>query len=204
MYVVGLTGGIGSGKSTVANIFNAQFHIDVIDADQLARDVVAPNSPALQQIRERFSSDIIFADGNLNRTRLRELVFANSAEKIWLEQLLHPLIRQEALEQIKAASSTYCIYMAPLLIEKQLFSMVDRILVIDIKPELQLARTLVRDKQSQEQVQAIMTSQVSREQRLKHADDVIDNSGERSNLEAQVKTLHEKYCALAKIKASEK
>lgn len=199
MYVVGLTGGIGSGKSTVANLFE-QHQVRVVDADQIARDVVIPGSPALTQIVDHFGPEILLADGNLNRSRLRELIFNKPKEKVWLEQLLHPRIRDEAVKQIQQATSPYCIYMAPLLIENKLFTMVDRVLVVDISRELQFERASARDKQSWQNVEKIIASQVSREDRLKYADDVIDNSGELVNLEKQVEKLHQKYCELAELK----
>lgn len=202
MYVVGLTGGIGSGKSTVANIFNKHFKIHVVDADLLAREVVVPDSPALKKITAHFGPNVLLPNGELNRSYLREYVFSNPEGKIWLEQLLHPLIRAEALKQIHTASSPYCIYMVPLLIEKNLFSMVDRILVVDIAPTLQLSRSAERDNQTTEQIKKIIESQISRAERLAHADDIIDNNGEIFKLETQVASLHQKYCVLADLKAS--
>lgn len=199
MYIVGLTGGIGSGKSTVAQVFQ-NLGIEIIDADQLSRDVVLPGSDALEKISEHFGSSVINKDGTLNRAFLREHVFNNTKEKIWLEELLHPLIREAFLRRVQQVSSTYCIYMAPLLIENNLTKTVDRVLVVDVPEQIQLERASARDDSEKNAIQKIIATQVSREQRLSMADDIIDNSGNTENLREKVQALHQHYCEYAKKK----
>jgi len=196
-FIVGLTGGIGSGKTTVANYF-ASLGIELIDADIVARQVVEPKSVALKQISAHFGEDFLLADGNLDRAKLRTKIFADSQEKDWLNQLLHPIIRTELLKQLQLAQSSYCILVAPLLIENSLTQYVDKTLVVDIPVELQLARTMERDNNNKEQVQNIINNQISRGERLKAADDVIDNSSkDLIKIEQQVQKLHQRYLNLA-------
>lgn len=196
-YIIGLTGGIGSGKTTVSNEF-AKLNIEIIDADVVARQVVEPNTPALTKIAQRFGEDILLDDGSLNRAKLRELIFANDSDKEWLNNLLHPLIRQEILIQLEQASSPYCLLSAPLLFENNLHKLVNRSLVIDIDQQTQINRTTKRDKVSKEQVEAIISSQIARQQRLELADDVIDNSTLSFNvIQEKVVTLHSTYLELA-------
>lgn len=196
-YIIGLTGGIGSGKTTVANIF-ASLGIDIIDADIIAREVVQKGSIALDQISAHFGADYIQANGELNRALLRQKVFSNNDAKLWLNTLLHPLIRDEIVAQAKACQKPYCIIVAPLLIENGLTRMVDRVLVIDVKPATQLLRTTARDTNSVSQVQAIMDSQVSREIRQSHADDIINNDDcSLESLHKTVTQLHQRYLQLA-------
>ncbi len=194
--LIGLTGGIGSGKSAAASMF-ADLGISTIDVDQAARQVVAPGQPALQSIAEHFGPQVLQANGSLDRKRLRELVFAAPQQRRWLEQLTHPLIRQLVNQQIDNASSAYVMLVSPLLVESGQHKRCDRILVVDVPPELQLARTRSRDGASSEQIQAIMQAQLSREQRLAHADDVINNSASLEHLQQQVQHLHQQYLALA-------
>ena len=191
MLVIGLTGGIGSGKSTVASIF-ANLGIQVINADQLARDVVEHGSPALAAIVERYGENILLEDGSLNRSDLREIVFANVSEREWLEQLTHPLIAQLMKDQLQAVSSPYAILESPLLIETDQKELVDRILVIDIVEDTQLQRTLARDNSAETTIKAIINSQIPREQRLEAADDVVDNSGKLETTEQEILRLHKK------------
>ncbi|PCI62960.1 MAG: dephospho-CoA kinase [Gammaproteobacteria bacterium] len=196
-FIIGLTGGIGSGKTTIANMF-AEFGIDLIDADIIARQVVAKNSPALDAIKEHFGTSIILNDGMLNRTKLRAEIFADEQKKQWLNQLLHPLIRQHILAEIDTSTSQYCLLVAPLLIENNLTAYVNRILVIDVSESCQIARTTLRDSNNAQQVQNIINSQLSRTKRLAVADDVIDNN--TSNLQQvqqQVKLLHQQYLKLS-------
>jgi dephospho-CoA kinase len=195
--VIGLTGGIGCGKTTVANFF-ADLGIDIIDADIAARKVVAPNSGALLQISQHFGKTFIMPDGTLNRALLRSQIFSNEADKQWLNNLLHPLIRQTMLEEIQQSQSPYCLLVAPLLIENNLQSLVARILVIDISESAQIKRAVLRDPSSSDEIKRIIASQISREDRLKHADDIIDNSSsDLSLIKASVIKLDQKYRNLA-------
>ncbi len=146
-YIIGLTGGIGSGKTTIANMF-AELGVDVIDADIIARQVVEPNTPALIAIQQRFGADMIAVDGQLNRSLLRTKVFNNEEDKSWLNNLLHPLIRQQMQSQTLAAQSPYCLLVVPLLIENNLTAMVNRVLVIDVDEQTQLQRASQRDNNS--------------------------------------------------------
>lgn len=192
---IGLTGGIGSGKSVVATLFK-QHGVTVIDADDIAKKVVEPGRPALLDIKAHFGEDYLL-DGKLNRTRLREHIFNLPEEKKWLENLLHPLIRQEMLDEINAATTPYCIVVIPLLIENHPHPLIKRILVVDTDESRQIQRTLSRDKTSEESVKKILEAQASREERLRLADDVIVNTSDLQSLEAQVAALHKKYLALS-------
>ena len=202
MFVVGLTGGIGSGKSTVAEMFTA-LEIDLVDADVAAREVVAPGTPALAEIVERFGPDILMADGSLDRRGLRRLIFNQKQEKHWLEALLHPLIRRWLTQQISNHRSTYCLLISPLLLETGQSEMVDRILVVDVSVETQIARTLARDGGEERTVRAIIAAQIERSQRLEHGDDIIDNELPVHPLRQRVKTLHQQYLAMAKAKRNQ-
>jgi dephospho-CoA kinase len=195
MLVVGLTGGIGSGKSTVANFFSA-LGINVFDADLIAREIVAPGTLALDKIITRFGSQIINDTGYLNRSKLRNIIFSDPAAKLWLENLLHPLVRTRMRELVQQATSPYCLLMIPLLLEGKPNDLVQRILVVDAPEELQVNRTQLRDKASVQQINQIMQTQVSRSQRLAKADEVIVNDGDLSQLESQVANLHVKYLSL--------
>jgi len=203
-YIIGLTGGIGSGKTTVANIF-AELGIDIIDADIIARDVVSKGSSALCSISEHFGPEFIQTDGQLNRALLRQKIFSNDADKLWLNELLHPLIREQIVLQATVSLSPYCIIVAPLLIENNLSSLVNRILVIDVKESTQIARTTHRDRNSREQVQAIMNSQVSRQARQAHADDLLNNDDcSVINLKKSIIQLHQTYVLTAEQKLIDK
>lgn len=194
--VIGLTGGIGSGKTTVANYFHDKFNIDIIDADVVAREVVQPNSEGLKAIEAKFGHQVINQDGSLNRAVLRELIFANSAHKQWVDQLLHPLIRQKMQQQLQQATSPYCLLVIPLMVENGLQSMADRVLVVDVCAETQLQRTLARDGVSYQQVESILKAQASRQERLAIADDVITNDDSSHVLEEKIANLHQKYLAM--------
>lgn len=197
-YIVGVTGGIGSGKSTVADLF-AEQGITVVDADVVARELVAVGEPALAAIRAYFGPDVIAEDGSLNRGALRQRVFEHTAERQWLEALLHPQIRARMLTACQRADSAYCLLVVPLLIENRLTDLCDRVLVVDAQPKVQIARTMRRDQTDAALVSAIMATQASREQRLAVADDVIDNSAsDLVQLKNQVRQLHEQYLALAR------
>ncbi|MCW8886592.1 MAG: dephospho-CoA kinase [Motiliproteus sp.] len=197
MFVVGLTGGIGSGKSTVAKEFEA-LGIVQVDADIIAREVVEPGQPALSAIAEHFGNDILLEDGSLNRPLLRERIFADKHQRLWLEQLLHPVIRQLTIKRLEQASSEYCLLTSPLLLETDQHILTDHILVVDIPEALQLERTTARDNNSTAQVQAIIEAQIDRQKRLNRADSVIDNSTDPSALSRQVKELHNLFLQLAK------
>lgn len=196
---VGLTGGIGSGKSTVATAFS-ELGIAIVDADIVARAVVAPGSDALALISSHFGEHVLSADGQLDRARLREIVFADSTAKNWLNQLLHPRIRQQMLAQLDSAASPYSILVAPLLLENQLNLLVDVVLVVDVSPETQLSRTMQRDNNSAGLVQSIMAAQCSRAERLAAADYVIDNEAPPAMLAGEVAKLHRVFLQLAEEK----
>jgi dephospho-CoA kinase len=197
MYVVAVTGGIGSGKTTIANQF-AALGIDVVDADVIARDVVEPGAPALAAIAAYFGPDVIAPDGQLDRRSLRERVFSDTNAKAWLNALLHPLIRQEMLRQCAAARSPYCLLVVPLLVENKLTGLANRVLVIDVDEATQIERTCRRDGVSAEQAKAIIAAQASRSERLAAADDVIDNhNGSQMAIKTRILALHETYLAFA-------
>ncbi|GMU46702.1 MAG: hypothetical protein AMXMBFR26_14840 [Porticoccaceae bacterium] len=200
MYIVGLTGGIGSGKSAVAARFRA-LGIRVVDADQAARAVVEPGTPALAAIAEHFGAGVIQADGTLDRAALRRLVFDDAAERRWLEQLLHPRIGEWLQARLAEAPGPYAILESPLLFEGTQHRMVQRSLLVDVPEEIQVARAAARDGNSPEQIRAIMAAQLSREERRARADDCIDNSGPPEALDAQVAELHRRYVALAEAAA---
>jgi dephospho-CoA kinase len=195
--IIGLTGGIGSGKTAVSETFS-RLGIDIVDADIVARDVVAIGTPALTTIVDKFGSDILLADGQLNRQKLRSLVFTNDDNKSWLNSLLHPLIRESMLCELKASTSPYCILVAPLLLENKLQKFVDRVLVVDVSIETQIDRTLTRDKSNRSEIEAIIASQISRADRLAAADDVINNDDiTLIELKQQVEKLHQTYLSLS-------
>ncbi|MEQ4530020.1 MAG: dephospho-CoA kinase [Mixta sp.] len=196
-YTVALTGGIGSGKSTVANAF-ARHGVEIIDADVIARQVVEPGQPALKEIATRFGSAILHTDGTLNRAALRQTIFSSPADKAWLNQLLHPLIHAETRRQLKAARSPWCLWVVPLLVENQLEKQADRVLVVDVDPAVQIERTMARDRISREQAEKIIAAQATRAARLAVADDIIENSGHPSEVLPLVAELNQRYLALAK------
>ena len=194
-FLVGLTGGIGSGKSAAAEHFET-LGVTCVDADIASRAVVEPGEPALEVIAEHFGSDILDDDGSLNRTKLRHLVFADPAERSWLQNLLHPLISAWLLERIEQAASAYVILVNPLLIESGQHSWCERVLVVDVPEELQVSRTMARDDNTEEQVRNIIKAQALRSQRLGMADDVIVNDQDLPHLHASVEQLHNKYLEL--------
>ncbi|MCG9722883.1 dephospho-CoA kinase [Shewanella sp. Isolate7] len=195
-FVVGLTGGIGSGKTTVANLF-AELGIDLVDADVVSREVVAKGTKGLTEIAQHFGSSILLENGELNRTALREKIFNAPSAREWLNNLLHPLIRAEMLTQLQNSTSDYAILVVPLLFENGLDSLVNCTLVVDISPELQIKRTTERDAVDVQQVKNIIASQASRDEKLSKADDVIDNQGDISALRDKVAALHNEYIKLA-------
>lgn len=198
MFVVGLTGGIGSGKTAVTRCFE-NLDVSVVDADIVAREVVAAGTPALQKIAERFGNDILLSDGNLNRARLREIVFQEPTQRHWLEQLTHPLIRERIIHQLQQAKSAYAILVSPLLIESGQAKLCQRILVVDVCRETQIQRTMQRDNNNQQQIEAIINAQISREKRLEHAHDIINNEADLNLLADKVATLHQQYCTLSQV-----
>ncbi len=198
-FIVGLTGGIGSGKTTVANIF-AAYGVTLIDADIIARDIVKPQTPALVKIVERFGNNYLGADGYLDRAKLREKVFNDSTAKQWLNNLLHPLIRSTIGKELSAAKSAYCLLIAPLLIENKLTHYVNRVLVVDVDEKTQLTRAMLRDNNSQTLIKNIMKSQLPRQERLAVADDIIDNTVALDKVHKQVEKLHQFYLNLASTK----
>lgn len=204
MFVVGLTGGIGSGKSAAAAIF-ANLGVTVINADTVAREVVKPGTPALMRIAEHFGSEILLDDGSLDRAALRKKVFsdtdASHTAKQWLEDLTHPLINQQINEQLNQRKNdneaNYRILESPLLMETNQQDLTHRLLLIDLPKSLQIERTMTRDNNSEQQVNAIIAAQMSREAKLHLADDKIENTGTLQELEQQVLALHTQYQQLA-------
>jgi dephospho-CoA kinase len=192
MVRIALTGGIACGKSTVANLF-AALGATIVDTDLLAREVVAPGSPLLVQIAEHFGPAVMQADGSLDRARLRDIVFANPAERQWLEQLTHPAIRELTDRRCASAKGPYVMVAIPLLVETGGTARFDRVLVVDCDPAIQLARLQARDGSTREQAARMLAAQVTREQRLAAADDVIENNGDIAKLRDQVEKLHRVY-----------
>ncbi len=193
---IGLTGGIASGKSTVARRF-AELGATVIDADEVARAVVAPGEPALAQIERRFGRAVLCPDGTLNRRALRGLVFADAAARRDLEAILHPPIRAEMARRATLATGPYVLLVIPLLVEGGPRDDLDRILVVDAAEEAQLARLTARDGSSPAEARAILSAQASRADRLARADDVLRNDGELATLIDEVDRLHRHYLRLA-------
>ncbi|EGR8989733.1 dephospho-CoA kinase [Vibrio vulnificus] len=196
--VIGLTGGIASGKTTVANLFQQHFAIDIVDADIVARQVVAPGSAGLTAIVDHFGVDILTHEGELDRGQLRQRIFAHSEEKQWLNALLHPMIRRKMIEDLAQVSSPYALLVVPLLVENQLQTLCDRVLVVDVEEKTQLQRTMDRDGVDEQQVRAILKAQASRHERLTLADDVIKNESKDQDLLQQITDLHQKYLAMSK------
>jgi len=194
-WILGLTGGIGSGKSAAAERF-AELGVHVVDADQAARWVVEPGRPALAEIARHFGEGVLRADGTLDRAALRQLIFENADERRWLEGLLHPLIATEIAEALAKSTSPYAVFVSPLMIESGQYRLAQRLLVVDVPEALQIERTLRRDNTSLEQVQAILKAQATREKRLGHADDVLVNDRDLAALRAEVERLHAFYLTL--------
>ncbi len=197
MLVVGLTGGIGSGKSTVAELF-AQQGVPVIDTDHIARELTCSGGQAMPLIQAQFGPDYLNPDGGLNRPLMRRAVFGDPASRGKLEAILHPLIRNQVEAQLNSLAVPYALVVIPLLVEKGGYAdLLDQVLVVDCSPERQIARTMARSKLSREEVQRILTVQANRPARLDRADDVIVNEGDRAELGAKIQSLHEKYSSLA-------
>ena len=196
MLIVGLTGGIGSGKTLVSDYFKS-LGIVIVDADVVSRQVVEPGTDALGKIAEKFDKDILNSDGTLNRRVLRDIIFNNPDEKQWLENLLHPLIGLETARQLQTSQSPYTVFVSPLLIEIGQYKMTNRILVVDAPENLQVSRTVERDNTQAENVQSIMNTQASRKKRLDMADDVILNDSDIDSLHKKIDELHKHYLKLS-------
>jgi dephospho-CoA kinase len=197
VFRVGLTGGIASGKSTAAKFFGA-LGVPIIDTDQLARDVVEPGQPPLERLVERFGRSILTEDGHLDRPALRNIVFSDPKARADLEALTHPAIGAAVEARSATAGGPYQVLVIPLLVEKNLGSQLDRVLVVDCSEELQIRRLQARDGSTQEQARAILNAQASRSARVKAANDVITNEGDMSTVRDQVATLHSTYLDLAR------
>lgn len=195
--VIGLTGGIGSGKS-MATDYLQQRGITIVDADLAARVIVEPGEPALQDIVEAFGAHILNSDGTLNRAALRQIVFADPAQRKRLESITHPRIAQEILRQLSVSTSPYVVLVSPLLFESGQHRFAQRTLLIDAPEAQQKLRAAARDRVSEEQIAAIMQAQMSREERRKRADDVLLNDGEPDHLHAALEQLHQRYLELAR------
>ncbi|MES2820531.1 MAG: dephospho-CoA kinase [Pseudomonadota bacterium] len=194
-WILGLTGGIGSGKSAAAQHFS-DLGVHTVDADHAARWVVEPGQPALLRIAEHFGPELLLPDGRLDRAALRVRIFQDPAQRRWLEALLHPLINQALLENLSRAESPYAVLVSPLLIESGQRHLTQRLLVVDTPEQVQVQRTLQRDQVTEEQVQAILKTQASREERLRHADDVLLNDRGLDWLRVEVERLHRFYLTL--------
>lgn len=198
-FIIGLTGGIGSGK-TAASDFFAHKGITVVDADIVAREVVEPNEPAWLAIKDRYGSDAFHEDQTLNRAWLRQKVFAEPEERLWLESQTHPRIRERIIQQLGMATSPYAMLVSPLLFESGQSNLVQQSLVIDVPVEVQVARASSRDTNNEAQIRRIIAAQTSREERCRQADDIVDNSGTLSELYDQLEKLHTLYLAKATSK----
>jgi dephospho-CoA kinase len=197
MLVVGLTGGIGSGKSTVAELF-AQHGVPVIDTDLIAHALTQAGGLAMSLIRSQFGPDFVDSEGGLNRALMRRTVFGDPAPRSKLEAILHPLIRNRVETQLKTLTAAYAVVVIPLLVEKGGYAdLLDRVLVVDCSPELQIARTMARSALSGEEVQRILAAQADRQTRLAQADDVIKNEGDTDELQAKIQALNQEYSSLA-------
>jgi dephospho-CoA kinase len=194
--LIALTGGIASGKSAVAEEF-AKLGVPVLDTDQIARDVVAPGMPVLGQLVAEFGSEILDADGRLDRSHMRERVFSDPAQRRKLEAITHPAIREELARRSATAGGSYQVHVIPLLVETGRAEAYDRVLVVDCPEEAQIERLMARDGTSREQAEEILAAQASREERLNAAHDVIENTGTLADLQRFVQTLHRNYALLA-------
>jgi dephospho-CoA kinase len=197
--IIGLTGGIGSGKTAVSDRF-VHLGVPIIDTDILAREVVAPGRSALREIVAQFGAQCLNADGTLNRGYLRQQVFANPGLRERLESTIHPRIREAARRRLESIQAPYCIVVIPLLVETGMNDLVHRILVVDVPEDVQVKRVMARDGVSEEQVRHILAAQASRQRRLDHADDILENSGDLAKLAADVANLHQYYLELASEK----
>ncbi|SFU43908.1 dephospho-CoA kinase [Nitrosomonas eutropha] len=196
-FIIGLTGGIGSGKTSVADLFQ-ELGIGIIDTDHLAHELIRPGGSAIQAIRIAFGDHFILEDGSLNRVTMRELVFFDEVARHKLEAILHPLIYQESRRRLPLIQSSYGILVVPLLLETEDYpELINRVLVVDCPESLQISRTMQRSKLKEQEVRAVMAAQCSRDERLALADDVIVNDADNQYLRQQVRVLHQKYLVLA-------
>lgn len=193
---IGLTGGVASGKTTVADFF-ADLGVPVIDTDVIARDVVAAGAPALAEIRKKFGAEVFDDDGSLDRKAMRNLVFSDAGKRRQLEQILHPRIREETVAQVQAVTCPYMIIVVPLLVESPMKDFVDRVLVVDCSEDVQLARLMARDTESEDQARRIIAAQASRDERLAIADDVVGNDGDLDDTRTGVAALHRQYLEMS-------
>jgi dephospho-CoA kinase len=197
MFSVGLTGGIASGKSTVSNLFS-EHGVPVIDTDVISRQLLQPGEPAYRQVCERFGDEILGADGKIDRAALRRIVFSDPKQKKWLETMLHPLIYQRSHDAIvRHSAAAYVLLVVPLLFETNFQSLVDRILVVDCPAEQQIIRLMKRDNIDEELARSMLAQQLSNEQRVARAHDIIDNRSDNADLRAQVDALHRAYQSMA-------
>lgn len=196
MLVIGLTGGIGSGKSTVAKLF-ADRGVVIVDADEVAREITQPSEPAFNSIIKHFGNTILQADQTLDRAQLRHLIFKDAKARLWLENLLHPIIREKMKEKIAQLTGPYCLAVIPLLLEVEFFSFINRILVVDASAHQQIERVMARDNMIKTDIEAIIQTQANRETRRAKAQDVIMNDGSLADLIPQVDKLHQKYLQMA-------
>jgi len=192
MLIIGLTGGIGSGKSVASDKFKS-LGITIVDADVASRTVVEPGKPALKEIEDHFGSGIITAEGKLDRNNLREIIATDPEERKWLESVTHPKIGEQITKEISESTSVYTLFVAPLLLETNSQEMCSRVVVVDVPKDVQIQRTAKRDKVLPNQVEQMVAAQMEREKRLEKADDVLLNSGTIEDLEKQVEELHKKY-----------
>lgn len=196
MLVVGLTGGIGTGKTTVSNMF-AALGVPIIDADVIAHDITRANQPAANKIIAHFGKSILTPDNQLNRAKLREIIFNQPEEKRWLEQLLHPIIIQRMKDEVQHTDAPYCIVAIPLLFESGPYDFIDRVLLVDADTSKQIERVVARDKTFSSEVTKMINAQHDRNQKRERADDIINNQGTLSDLESAVKALHQQYLQLS-------
>lgn len=191
-YIVALSGGIASGKSTIANLF-AQLGVPIIDADVIARQVVEIGTDAYKLIVKHFSQEILLPNNEIDRGQLREIIFNNDHERLWLNNLLHPIIQEQTQIQIAQQTAAYVIWVVPLLVENNLHNLADRVLMVDTPEQLQLERLIQRDNIDESLAKKMISSQISSQKRLTYADDIIVNNGDLTSLTAQVNKLHQQY-----------
>ena len=196
IFTVVLTGGIASGKTAVSDFF-ARLGVPVVDTDLIAREAVEPGRPALNRIVEMFGEEFLDPQGQLDRQKMRLAIFSDPAQKARLEAILHPLIATQVIRRVETLDSRYCILVIPLYTQSSAYAWIDRVLVVDVSEEVQIQRVMARDQISRKQAQCILRAQISRQQRLALADDIVENSGSLNELKDKVEALHRKYLGLA-------